>query len=94
MNATFRAVLQKSATTNRSGSIFRPLFPRANRLSFQGCLMNQKAALSAQSGDDAAKPTALAMLHLEDGTTLVGMSFGSHKAVEGEVRIPWKGCAA
>jgi hypothetical protein len=25
-------------------------------------------------------------LHLEDGTTLIGRSFGSHEAVEGEVR--------
>lgn len=42
--------------------------------------------MSTQSGDDAARPTALAKLHLEDGTTLLGRSFGSHESVEGEVR--------
>ena len=43
--------------------------------------------MGPQSGDDAEKPTAVAKLHLEDGTTLEGLSFGSHKAAEGEVRI-------
>jgi hypothetical protein len=38
-----------------------------------------------QSSDDASKPTALAVLHLEDGTTLTGRSFGCHASVEGEV---------
>lgn len=47
---------------------------------------SNKAYFSTQSGDDARKPTALAKLHLEDGTTLTGRSFGCHKAVEGEVR--------
>ena len=46
-----------------------------------------RACFSTQSGDDAAKPLALAKLHLEDGTTLTGTSFGSHEAVEGEVRF-------
>lgn len=41
--------------------------------------------MSTQSGDDAAPPTALAKLHLEDGTTLVGRSFGSHESMTGEV---------
>jgi hypothetical protein len=41
--------------------------------------------LATQSGDDAKRPTALAKIHLEDGTTLVGRSFGSHESVEGEV---------
>lgn len=41
---------------------------------------------STQSTDDAKKPTALARLYLEDGTILTGKSFGSHEAVEGEVR--------
>ena len=45
-----------------------------------------RLAFSTQSGDDTQKPTALAKLHLEDGTTIVGTSFGSHEAVEGEVR--------
>ena len=41
---------------------------------------------ATQSGDDAQPPTALAKLHLEDGTTLTARSFGCHKSVEGEVR--------
>ena len=45
-----------------------------------------RAAFSTQSPDDTQKPTAVAKLHLEDGTTLTGISFGCHKAVEGEVR--------
>jgi hypothetical protein len=43
-------------------------------------------AFGTQSGDDAKKPTALARLHLEDGTTMTGRSFGCHESVEGEVR--------
>jgi hypothetical protein len=43
-------------------------------------------SMATQSGDDTKKPVALAKLHLEDGTTLVGKSFGSHSSVEGEVR--------
>jgi hypothetical protein len=42
--------------------------------------------MSTQSGDDAKRSTVLAKLHLEDGTTLVGRSFGSHESVDGEVR--------
>lgn len=42
--------------------------------------------LSTQSGDDAKRPSALARIYLEDGTTLLGRSFGSHKSVDGEVR--------
>ena len=41
--------------------------------------------MSTQSGDDVNPPTALATLYLEDGTKLVGKSFGSHESVEGEV---------
>ena len=49
-------------------------------------LLRSRAALfSTQSGDDAKRPTALAKLHLEDGTTLTGTSFGCHESVEGEV---------
>ena len=43
--------------------------------------------MSTQSGDDAKAPTALAKLHLEDGSTLVGRSFGCHESVSGEVRV-------
>ncbi|KAL3826405.1 hypothetical protein ACHAXA_008613 [Cyclostephanos tholiformis] len=41
--------------------------------------------MGTQSGDDAKPPTALARLHLEDGSTLTGRSFGSHESVSGEV---------
>lgn len=41
--------------------------------------------LSTQSSGDAQPPTALAYLHLEDGTSIVGKSFGCHESVEGEV---------
>jgi hypothetical protein len=44
------------------------------------------ALFSTQSNDSACRPTALAKLHLEDGTTLTAKSFGCHKSVEGEVR--------
>jgi hypothetical protein len=44
-----------------------------------------RAGFATQSGDDVHRPTAVAKLHLEDGTTLIGRSFGSHEAVEGEV---------
>lgn len=43
------------------------------------------ATFATQSGDDTKKPTALAKLHLEDGTTITGTSFGCHESVEGEV---------
>lgn len=41
--------------------------------------------MSTQSSDETKPPTAKAILHLEDGTKIVGKSFGSHEAVEGEV---------
>jgi len=41
--------------------------------------------MSTQSDDSAERPTALAKIHLEDGTTLTARSFGSHESVEGEV---------
>jgi len=44
-----------------------------------------RRSLATQSGDDTKKPTALAKIHLEDGTTLIGKSFGSHEGAEGEV---------
>jgi hypothetical protein len=46
-----------------------------------------KASFATYSGDDAKKPTALARIYLEDGTTLTGRSFGCHKSVEGEVVV-------
>jgi hypothetical protein len=44
-------------------------------------------SMSTQSGDDAKKSPLLAKIHLEDGTTLLGRSFGSHESVDGEVRV-------
>lgn len=44
-----------------------------------------RRSLATQSGDDTKKPSALAKIHLEDGTTLIGTSFGSHEGAEGEV---------
>jgi hypothetical protein len=44
-----------------------------------------KATFATQSGNDASRPTALAKLYLEDGTSMTGLSFGSHESVEGEV---------
>jgi hypothetical protein len=41
--------------------------------------------MNCQYGDDIKKSTILAKIYLEDGTTLVGRSFGSHKSVDGEV---------
>jgi hypothetical protein len=41
--------------------------------------------LSTQSSGDAQPATALATLYLEDGTTIVGKSFGCHESIEGEV---------
>ena len=45
----------------------------------------QQRLFATQSSGDAEPPTALARLYLEDGTTLVGKSFGCHESVEGEV---------
>jgi len=42
-------------------------------------------SMATQSNGDASPPTALATLYLEDGTKMVGKSFGAHKSVEGEV---------
>lgn len=50
------------------------------RASISGRLM------STQSPDGVSPPTALAKLHLEDGTTLTGKSFGCHESMTGEVR--------
>lgn len=49
--------------------------------------------MGTQSGDDAKPPTALARLHLEDGSTLTGRSFGSHESVSGEVKFCVLHCA-
>lgn len=41
--------------------------------------------MSTTSSNDASAPTLQATLYLEDGTKMVGKSFGAHTSVEGEV---------
>lgn len=55
-------------------------------LSSSGAVDTKSKEMRSQSTDDAKPPTALAKLYLEDGTCLVGLSFGCHESVEGEVR--------
>ena len=43
--------------------------------------------MSTRSNDDAKAPTTLATIHLEDGSSFTGRSFGSNESVEGEVRF-------
>ena len=70
-SAMLRPLLKSSVQRRAAGPSAKNLGPRA---------------FATQSGDDAEKPTALAKIFLEDGTELVGKSFGSHESVEGEVR--------
>ena len=70
-------------------SMLRPLW-RANGSAFigrrQACNSRSSFRLkSTQSGPDTKPPTALATLHLEDGSSFVGKSFGCHESIEGEV---------
>ena len=58
------------------------LTKETRRLIFGG---KSSRLFSTQSSGDTQPPSALAVLHLEDGTTLTGRSFGSHESVEGEV---------
>ena len=41
--------------------------------------------MSTKSSNDASASTVQATLYLEDGTKMVGKSFGAHASVEGEV---------
>jgi hypothetical protein len=77
-------------------SMLRPIFSVAGRngqtaSAVAATTARRSAAAAAsrsfgtQSGDDAEPPTAMAKLHLEDGTTLTAKSFGCHSSVEGEV---------
>lgn len=77
-------------------SMLRPVFSVAGRTtSSSSASINPNTArrtgiqlsrtFATQSGDDTQPPTALAKLHLEDGTTLTAKSFGCHTSVEGEV---------
>jgi len=68
-----------------AATFLRPLL----RQSFLGRRTTQKTttslAFSTYSKDDVFRPTQVAKLHLEDGTTLTGKSFGAPQNVEGEV---------
>ena len=44
-------------------------------------------APGTSSTDASVKPTVMAKLHLEDGSTFTGYSFGAHVSVEGEVSL-------
>jgi hypothetical protein len=77
-------------------SMLRPIFSVAGRngptASAVAATTTRRSAVAAasrsfatQSGDDTEPPTAMAKLHLEDGTTLTARSFGCHTSVEGEV---------
>ena len=72
------------STMSRVSHASRSALLRAQNLA-RGNRVTSVRSLATASGDDTTKPTALAKLHLEDGTTFVGKSFGSHEAVEGEV---------
>eukprot|EP00957_Ditylum_brightwellii_P063488 4819537-Ditylum_brightwellii.AAC.1 len=61
------------------------LQPRTRFSSTPAAARRVTAAFSTQSSGDVVRPTAKANLHLEDGTTITGTSFGCHTSVEGEV---------
>jgi hypothetical protein len=72
-----RKVLRSSAVKSRTSTASAAKAPASAATRF----------MATQSGDDACRPTAVAKLHLEDGSTFTGLSFGSHESVEGEVRL-------
>lgn len=74
-SAVMRGALDATAAVLRSSTIARSAAATAT----------PQRLFATQSGDDAHRPTALAKIHLEDGTTLTGRSFGCHESVEGEV---------
>ena len=76
-----------------TSQMLRPIFSVAGRNNqAKRAGVSASRSFATQSGDDAAPPTALAKLHLEDGTTLTAKSFGCHTSVEGEVRTHEKNC--
>ena len=87
-DSRFRVIISfvdnRMSTMSRVSNASRSAMLKAQTVS-RGSRATTLRSLATASGDDAKKPTALAKLHLEDGTTLVGYSFGSHQAVEGEV---------
>ena len=75
MSNMFRPILAAGRTTAAA--------PRSRSAA---SIRQASRTFATQSPDDAEPPTALAKLHLEDGTTLTAKSFGCHTSVEGEVR--------
>lgn len=87
MPGMLRPVLRSSAA--RSSAFAAPANGMASirASSAAAARISHRARMFAtQSGDDAKPATALAKLHLEDGSTFIGKSFGCHESVEGEVR--------
>ena len=72
-------------------SMLRPIYKlgRAKPAAFVASRICARNAanrfMSTQSSSEAGPPTALATLYLEDGTKMVGKSFGAHTSVDGEV---------
>ena len=75
-----RSAAIKASSTSSSAAAFVPA-TAAKALASTA----QQRLFATQSSGDTEPPTALARLYLEDGTTLVGKSFGCHESVEGEV---------
>lgn len=71
-------MMSRVSNASRSALLRVQSMSRGNRVS-------SLRGLATSSDDSAKKPTALAKLHLEDGSTFIGQSFGCHEAVEGEV---------
>ena len=76
-SAVMRGALDATAAALRSSTVARATAASVTTA--------PQRLFATQSGDDAHRPTALAKIHLEDGTTLTGRSFGCHESVEGEV---------
>jgi carbamoylphosphate synthase small subunit len=45
--------------------------------------------MPSNQSNDVARPSRLAKLYLEDGSVLVGKSFGAPQSVDGEVSVRW-----
>ena len=88
MSGMLRNVLRSSRPSSALAGLGRSraaVSVGARRTVFLDAVPYGSSKEPTQSSDDVAKPTAQAMLHLEDGTTLRATSFGCHKSVEGEV---------
>lgn len=81
-----RPLARSSAFATKDGLRKVAMAAAARRSVFLDAMPYGSSKMPTQSSDDVEKPTALAKLYLEDGTTLTAKSFGCHKSVEGEVR--------